>query len=695
VKRISSVTGGIVFLFSLGIYLLTLAPTVALVDSGELIVAARTLGVAHPPGFPLYVLLAHLASLVPLGSIALRVNAASALFGALAAAAAGLATWEALRSPSDRFTARPVPGNRKPKGGRKTPAGAEALQATLPPGLGAACALLAGLLFSASRTLWAYATLTEVYTLNTFLIALIFWFMLRWRRLVLENRRGAAPGSGAGLQPGQTVRRHDRLLNAAAFTFGLALGVHHVTVGLVLPACAALVLATEGRKFFSGKRLPVAAAFAGAGLCIYIYLPMAAARSPVMNWGDPRTFGRFMAHVTGWQYRVYFEARPELMGRQLADFGARLLREFGPAWLPIGLFLAACGLVFLWRHARAVFWFLSTAGAANLLYNINYEIVEDKDAYYLPVFLVMAVAAAFGARFLAGKFAKKTWGRLRLDRIAAAALLVILPGIAFAANYDYNNRRDWYIARDYVANVLSTVPPGGMLLTLDWQVYSPMLYLRELENYRRDAVVIDINQIRRSWYFDYLERTYPGTMAEVRAQATAFLADLRQWEIDPDLFQRNAALNRRISQRYGELILALVANHNRSAPVFVTQDIATLPAGSSESAWVQQLMGRYQLVPDGLVFRLYEDQRFHQPSHPALVLRGLNDGTLKFAGDDVVTVKVLPVYSGMSYNRGRYLASFGHHQEAIQAYQEALAIDPDFSAAYQAIAESQSALRRQ
>src|SRR4029077_15460606 len=53
-------------------------------DSGELILAAQGLGVAHPPGFPLWVMLAHLASLVPLGSVAVRINFLDALFAALA-----------------------------------------------------------------------------------------------------------------------------------------------------------------------------------------------------------------------------------------------------------------------------------------------------------------------------------------------------------------------------------------------------------------------------------------------------------------------------------------------------------------------------------------------------------------------------------------------------------------------------------
>src|SRR5213596_4379632 len=77
---------GIVFFAALFLYSWTLAPTVTLTDSGELIVVAQGVGVAHPPGFPLWVILAHLASLVPLGNIAVRINFSSAVFAALASA---------------------------------------------------------------------------------------------------------------------------------------------------------------------------------------------------------------------------------------------------------------------------------------------------------------------------------------------------------------------------------------------------------------------------------------------------------------------------------------------------------------------------------------------------------------------------------------------------------------------------------
>ena len=84
-KKASVISAAFVLVASLALYLYTLAPTVTLVDSGELLLAVYSLGVAHPPGFPLYVLLAHTFSLLPFGNLATRIHLASALSAALAA----------------------------------------------------------------------------------------------------------------------------------------------------------------------------------------------------------------------------------------------------------------------------------------------------------------------------------------------------------------------------------------------------------------------------------------------------------------------------------------------------------------------------------------------------------------------------------------------------------------------------------
>src|SRR6185369_3599814 len=540
--------------------------------------------------------------------------------------------------------------------------------------------VVAGLLLAFSRTLWAYATIAEVYTLNSFLIALIFFLMFQWRRLRSET----------GGQSDGPSHRH-ALLYAAALVFGLALGVHHVTVGLMLPAFAVLVLATEGAGFFKSKRLLYAALFAFAGLlAVYAYLPIAASKAPVMNWGDPRTFERLWWHITGKQYQVFLSYSLETAVSQFSGFIKLAAREFGPWWLPVTPALAVAGIVSLYRSNRAVFWFLVLVITADLAYSLGYEIAEDKDAYYLPVFIAMAIAAGFGSK----AFIAKVMASVPPQRAAlASAAILLVPIVALAANLPYNNKAHYYIAHDYSENILSTIEPGGMLLTRDWQVYSPMLYVHEIEHQRNDAVVIDINQLRRSWYYDYLARAYPETIEQSRDKVDAFLEDLRHWEQDADLYQRDLSLNQRINSRFFDMILAFVTNHIKSAPVYVTLDIAGNRDGP-DSELTKSLGASYQFIPQGLVFQLLTSRDFQQPADPMFSLRGLADGTLKFEDDDVVKLKVLPVYVTMFYNRGRYLAVNNHHEEAIKSFKEALDIDPSFTLAQRALNDSLASIRK-
>src|SRR5437016_13335566 len=241
---------GIVFLIALLLYSWTLAPTVTLTDSGELIVVARGLGIAHPPGVPLWIILAHLASLMPFGNIAVRINFSSALFAALACAMLTLTVAELTITASYLATSK-----RRKKVGQQSKTAEESGPARL---LFAVPAVGAGLLMAFSRTLWSYATITEVYALNTLLILVILFLMLRWRRRIVEDRIHIGTTSKVG-QVASPITRHDTSLYAAALMFGLALGVHHVTVALTLPAVAVIGFRMQGLRFFPRRRLVYAA----------------------------------------------------------------------------------------------------------------------------------------------------------------------------------------------------------------------------------------------------------------------------------------------------------------------------------------------------------------------------------------------------------------------------------------------------
>lgn len=675
-RKVRLISGILVFVVSFALYFITLAPTVTLVDSGELILAAQTLGVAHPPGFPLYVLLAHLATFLPFGSIAVRIHLASALFAAFASTVMMLTIIEALLMTSYRepknYSKNTSKKNKIEKGQSWKEVGVNSETEII---LIIAPAMIAGLLFAFSRTLWAYATIAEVYTLNSLLIITIFGLMFSWRRNVLEAHA-------------DQIEVSNQKLYTAAFVFGLALGVHHVTVGLMLPALAVLVFSTEGVGFFKSKRFIYAALISLASLSIYIYLPLAASHSPLMNWGDPRTLERFWWHITGKQYQSYFNFSLS----RISEFVGLVLREFGVVWMPLTVALAVAGFVNLFRRNRTIFTFLLLVIFADVAYCLCYEIAEDKDAYYLPAFIGLIVATGFSIRWLISSL-QKTKAQNIFTPNRTAMILMIVPLIALAGNFAYNNHARYFIAHDYIDNILQPIESRGMLLTADWQVYAPSLYVREIENQRTDAVIIDINQMRRSWYFDYLNQSYPDLMEKSRDKVDEFLEDLRAWENNPEAYKTDP-LRQRINDRFYKLILSFITNQIKDAPVYITSDIA-LNRGGQDVELTKTLFENYQLTPQGLVFQVSEKTVPVKLTEPRLVTRGLSDGTLKFDEDDVVKKKIIPVYLNMMMSSGMFFASQGNQEKAISYFKKALAIDPAFEPAQNALATIQNNSQKQ
>jgi len=664
---------GAVFVVALAVYSWTLAPTVTPTDSGELILAAYGLGVAHPPGVPLWIMLTHIASLLPFGNVAVRINFSSAVFAALACAMLTLVVAELLISVSSSAATRRR--NKSARHGSKVEDSNAGGLLILAPAVGA------GLFMAFSRTLWAYATITEVYALNALLILLTFFLVVRWRRRIIETRTNSS----------SAIAAHDTWIYAAAFVFGLAMGVHHVTVALTLPAIAVVVYRTERLKFFTSRRLLYSALISiGALILVYSYLPWAASRSPAMNWGNTRSLQEISWHITGRQYRVFFSFSPSSIGPQFVDFCRMALREFGFAWLPFTLFLAVAGLASAHKRDRTAFWFLLLIVLADLAYSLIYEIAEDKDAYYLPAFISIAIAAGLGVHRLV-QLAASGRSPIWTPSVAVATTIVLTSATAFAANWPFNNRRHDFIADDYVANLFSTIAPNGLLLTQDWQVASPIWYLQEVEQRRPDVKAIDINLLRRSWYFDYLNHAHPGLMERSKEKIDPYVEILKQWEHDPAAFNQDQELTQRISMAFLDMIQAMVRNEIKIAPVYITNEL--LVPNQLNSYLIQWIPQTYQLVPRGLVFDLTTDQSFQDSPDPHLRMRGLADGTVRFEKDDVANTKILPAYTRMLTNRGKYLAMFNQHERAILAFKEALALDPNLAEAWKGLAESEAKLR--
>ena len=232
---------------------------------------------------------------------------------------------------------------------------------------------------------------------------------------------------------------------------------------------------------------------------------------------------------------------------------------------------------------------------------------------------------------------------------------------------------------------------GSLLLTLDWQVASPMLYTREVEHLRPDVRVIDVNLLRRLWYFDYLKRAYPELVERSREKVDSFVAELEQWDADPKAYANDAMLAQRIASKFQNMLVSFVTNEieDRACLHYKRRCISSGRARQGVGSMAGQ---RYQLVPHGLVLNWKQSAVFTIRVQLHVETRGLADGTLKFEPDDVVMLKVLPAYKTMLVNRGRYLNFYGHYQEATEAFKRALKLDPKLDLAREGLRESLSKL---
>jgi len=597
-----------VAVLALALYLATLAPTVALVDSGELIFAAALFDIPHPPGTPFYVLVGHLFSRLPWGDTpAFRLNLMSAAFAALAAAALFLL---ALRT----FIPPPVAAQ-APRNKRRAPSATSG-----PPtaGLQLAAALSAALTYGASATLWSYATLAEVYTLHTALLALVLLFFLG--------------------------RMDVRL---ALLFLGLALAVHHVSALFLVPGALYLVW-----KSPSHSLKPKDLLFLLPGILTYLYLPIRALQQPLLNWGNPSTIERFFWHVSGKQYRSNFVSDLDTLLSRAWFFAKLAAEEFSVLGLPLILL----GLYFLFSRYRKLFVFMALTIGFNLLYALVYDISEDNEAYALPSFLLLGVALAWGLGYL---FQALLSLRQRGVAICLTAILCLLPVFSLWSHYNENNHRHYLVAHDYGLNVLENLEHGALLLTLDWQLYSPLLYLQGVERHRSDVVSVDVNLLRRSWYVAYLKRQYPGIMRSAADETEIYLEQLDLFEHDRP-YSPNA-----IQLAFVGLINRIIdgaLQQNRT--VYATVDLSEEPA----------IGAAYFRVPVGPVFQLVKAQ----PSEPAppgrFRIDSFTDGRLH---QDPVMLRVRRNYALMHVNRGIYLTLYGRQSEAQEWYDKGIALDPD------------------
>ncbi|MBI4513716.1 MAG: DUF2723 domain-containing protein [Gemmatimonadetes bacterium] len=521
---------GAVFAVVLILYALTLAPTTSWWDTSEYIATAHILGIPHPPGNPLFVILGRtwdlLLSPFPL-STAAKINLLSAALSAGAAAFWFLVAHRVLAFFSEDRTFRLL-------------------------GAWAATALSA-----TAFTVWNQSVVNEkVYTFSLFTIALLSWLAFRWR-----DNLGRA--------------KDDNLLILFIYVLALSMGNHLMGI-LVAPALAVFVLWIRPSLLRNWRLYGYAALFGAAGLTVQMVLPIRAARDPVIAEADPKcesvvgaafsilSLGKseacpaLAASLERRQYnkppitlnpihaRVVLRAggRTEWVGpprdvQLIKGQVGTYLQYFNWQWArglggddplrgaPLRPFVTAVFALLIlygaWRHWQRdrtswIFSFVlfATLSAGIIIYlNFKYGYslyghlphdwreVRERDYFWLLSFSFSGVWAGIGLasvwQTLAGWLSRRSGFPVSMGyRQAAPVLALALVPLVF--NWQRASRAGDYAARDWAYNLLNSVEPYGVLFTNGDNDTFPLWYAQEVEGIRRDVIVIVYSYLGTEWY---------------------------------------------------------------------------------------------------------------------------------------------------------------------------------------------------
>ena len=497
----------VVFILSTAVYVLTADRSVSWWDCGEFITVSNGLWVGHPPGAPLYQLVAHLFCLLAPtpGSVAFCCNLLSAL---VAGATAALLYSTILLIDSEKTEFR-------------------FSLFTFHFSIRQVGAAVGALCYAFCHTAWFSAVESEVYALAMLFCSLTVWITLRWSRY-------------------GDVRR----LYLVALLLGLGVCVHLMTL-LTLPAIMAVVIK---RKLSGGRptctrcipklalRSTILVFFFLLGLTPYVAVPLMAKANPPINEGNPAMVESFRSYIARDQYAkapLYPRMWRERDGDREREaewsgggdglwanlryyvtyqlgymYGRYILDNFGVRerdgdnkliFFIIPLLLAIWGLVcgerkkepefsilkFRFSISLPLLLFLFGGPILNIYLNHPCYEPRERDYAYVLSFYAVAMWIGFGATDLL----RRIWGKASAARCTVLAILLATPLWMCAANWQEHDCHNRHAVHDIAFNHLQSCDNGAILFAFGDNDTFPLWELHHVEGLRPDMSIHNINLI--------------------------------------------------------------------------------------------------------------------------------------------------------------------------------------------------------
>lgn len=431
--------GLVSFFITFIVYLFTTSSEVSFFDSGELISSAYTLGITHPPGYPLYVMLSHPLVYLPLGNIAFKIILFSTIMGSLCSLMAYKITEQVLKD----FQYKEL------------------------------LSLISSLTFSFSYTVWSQSVVAEVYCLSTFIITLSTLLLLKY-----------------------TFEPSFKTLYIVSFLFGISITAHYTSL-VLFPILVFVVWLKDKKQLVNIKLVVLCLFFFLLGLSTLLFLPFRAWQEASLTWGDPQNISQFLWLILRKGYAVPGPERSfSLFLEQMKSFN--LYREFGV----FSLFFIVFGIITGFRKYSIYFAvtliILLVLNVGIVIYgNPVEENIFLLESFHVPGYLILSVSVAIAVKELSNLLK-----RFRIkELITIVSGLAVIPTSCFALNFYSNNWSNYYISYDYGKNVLKSCKYNSVLFTWGDSGAFPLWYLQYVEKYRTDVVLLHCPHLDAYWFW--------------------------------------------------------------------------------------------------------------------------------------------------------------------------------------------------
>ncbi|MBL7128616.1 MAG: DUF2723 domain-containing protein [Ignavibacteria bacterium] len=626
------------FIVSFIVYVLTLAPTVSFIDSGELATVCIKLGVAHPTGYPLFTILGNLFSKIPIGEELYRLNLMSAVLSSLGVLIFFNLVVFLFKDLNfnifNKASKTEIKSSKRQKEKVKNISAAFKLDSLSIYFI----ALSSSLILAFSLTYWSSANSIEVYSLHSlFLISLIYIFLKACNSINSWE---------------VSFLRREKYWLAFAFVLGLSFTNHLTTLFLGIGTIY-LYFGVNGFNKNSLQRISYMIIPFIIGLSVYMYLPLRA-DNPILSWGNPYNFENFYRHISGKQFSVWMFSSTENAEKQFSYFIANFPKEF--YYIPS--ILAIFGLVKIFKKYKRLFNYTILLFIFTVLYAINYDIY-DIDSYFLLAYIVSVTWIAFGVLFVVEKFKKSA-----LNLSIASILLCILP---LSANYELTDESDNYFVRDFTYNVFKSAPENSIIMSSEWDFWvSASLYYQFVKDIRKDIVVIDKELLRKSWYLDFVKIHYSDIYERSKNEFEIYKSDLINFERETSRYTNPVSdadkqLILKIQGSFHNLLNSILEN-NQDRNFYTTFEI--------EQASQEKFGNDYVRIPEGLLIKYSKENR-------------IDDNYMEPEFEFQVTKKdsyhhtfIMNAYYNSFLSRANYVMNFSKYDDAERLINQALKVKP-------------------